>query len=214
MAPVLLQRFCQGSQDKSRPNKAAPGEKYHDADEVLEKLTMMSQTAISAMGVWAEVMSVYTSRHWTRLEQVALEYFATAKSLFISGVKSKVEKRIARRVVIALNRAKRAIERGKERVTEAYNELSPKEKEEVDGVYNAVKDRFGELEKTVDERQHEIIQDMARTYNNSVGKLKATFDKIKKDVQTGWLEKAWNKIKAVVNAIIEFATQSPSYSGK
>src|SRR6266496_1513585 len=194
------------------------GEKYHDVDEVLDKLKMMSQTAIAASmgGMGGGDVGLYVKARNTVKEQVALEYFATAKTLFISGVKFKVEKKIARRVVLALNRAKRAIETGKETVTEAYNELSPKEKEEVDGVgvYNSVKDRFDELQKTVDERQHEIIADMARTYNKSVGKLKATFDKIKKDVQTSWFEKAWNKIKAVVNAIIEFATRIAQLLGR
>ena len=65
----------------------------------------------------------------------------------------------------------------------------------------------GNSRESVDERQKEIIGDMARTYNKSVGKLQRKFDEIKKDVLTSWLEKAWNKIKAVVNAIIEFATR-------
>src|SRR6201988_5490734 len=55
---------------------------------------------------------------------------------------------------------------------------------------------------------------MARTYNKSVGKLKATFDEISEDVQTSWLKKAWNKIKAVVNAIIDFATRIAELLGK
>ena len=37
--------------------------------------------------------------------------------------------------------------------------------------------------------------------------LSATFEAIKKDVRMGFFEKAWNKIKAVVNAIIDFATR-------
>jgi hypothetical protein len=48
---------------------------------------------------------------------------------------------------------------------------------------------------------------MARTYNQSLGKLEARFEEIKKDVLTSWFEKAWNKVKAVVNAIIEFASR-------
>lgn len=66
----------------------------------------------------------------------------------------------------------------------------------------------------MEDRQREIINDMARTYNRSVGKLQATFDAIKKQVLTSWLEKAWNKLKAIVNAIIDFATRIAELLGR
>ena len=55
---------------------------------------------------------------------------------------------------------------------------------------------------------------MARVYSESVGKLKSTFDAIKKDVLTRWWEKAWNKLKAIVNAIIDFATRIAELLGR
>ena len=42
----------------------------------------------------------------------------------------------------------------------------------------------------------------------------ATFEAIRKDVLTSWWEKAWNKIKAVVNAIVEFATRIAELLGE
>ena len=121
-----------------------------------------------------------------------------------------VEEQIATRVVNALNAAKKRIKEGEDKFDKAYDALDPLEKKEAVNVRDAIKGQFGQLRESVDERQKEIIGDMARTYNQSVGKLQYKFDEIKKDVLTSWLEKAWNKIKAVVNAIIEFATRIPS----
>ena len=116
-------------------------------------------------------MGLYFKALSTVQHQVSLEFFETAKAHFIYLVTTDVEKKIARRVVNAVNRARRAIVKGNQDVDAAYDELNPKEQEEVDDVYEAVKDRFAELRKSVDERQHEIVADMARTYNKSVGKL-------------------------------------------
>ena len=191
--------------------KRLSGEKYREVDEALEQLSTKSKTlgdiAKGLRGIGGADVGLYLKALSTVQHQVSLEFFETAKAHFISLVTADVEKKIARRVVNAVNRARRAIVQGNEDVDAAYNELSPKEQEEVDAVYEAVKDRFAELRKSVDERQHEIVADMARTYNKSVGKLKATFEAIKEDVRMGIFERAWNKIKAVVNAIIEFATR-------
>jgi len=194
------------------------GDKYHDVDEALEHLSTKFKTLgdigkrLPEIGVGD--VGLFFKAVDTVQAQVALEYFEVAKTVFIARVLSNVEKRIARRVVIAINQARRAIEKGKADVDEAYKVLTPKEQQEVADVYEAAKSRFDELRKSVDERQHEIINDMARSYNTSVGKLKAEFDEIKKDVQTIWLEKAWNKIKAVINAIIDFATRIAELLGR
>jgi hypothetical protein len=81
-------------------------------------------------------------------------------------------------------------------------------------VFDAVIGKFEQLEESVDDRQREIVGDLARTYNQNLGKLKAKFDEIKKDVLTSWFEKAWNKIKAVVNAIVEFASRIAELLGR
>ena len=140
-------------------------------------------------------------------DKSAQELFIRAKHNFIYWVKDKIEKRIAKLVVDALNAARGHIAQGRVRVQEKYDKLPKEEKEGPDAkrVLEAIQGKFQSLEESVVETQHEVIADMARTYNQSVGKLQAKFDEIKKDVLTSWLEKAWNKIKAVVNAIIEFA---------
>src|SRR5262249_45381923 len=74
--------------------------------------------------------------------------------------------------------------------------------------------QFGQLKEAVDDRQRDVIGDMARTYNRSVGKLQARFDEIKTDVLTTWWQKALNKLKAIVNAIIEFATRIAELLGR
>ena len=99
-------------------------------------------------------------------------------------------------------------------VDKAFASLDPKEQEEARNVLVAVTGKFEQLEESVADRQREIVGEMARIYNDSVGKLKTTFDAIRKDVLTGWLEKAWNKLKAVVNAIIDFATRIAELLGR
>ena len=140
-------------------------------------------------------------------DKSAADYFQTAKAIFIYNVRKEVEEKIAKLVVDALNAARGHITQGIAKVEKAYDGLPENEKKEAAGVKDAVLDKFKALDESVIETQHEVITDMARTYNQSVGKLQAKFDEIKKDVLTGWLERAWNKIKAVVNAIIEFATR-------
>jgi hypothetical protein len=135
----------------------------------------------------------------------AAQFFQDAKAIFIGAVKRGVEKEIAPMVVEALKEARNHIATGKAEVQRAYYGLPESEKGQAKLVLDAVQGKFQSLEESVVEAQHEVITDMARAYNQSVGKLQAKFDEIKKDVLTSWLERAWNKIKAVVNAIIEFA---------
>ena len=140
--------------------------------------------------------------------------FENAKNIFIGEVNREVEAKIATKVVQALNAAKKHIQDGKQRVDNAFRELAPKEQEEAKNVLVAVTGKFEQLAESVEDRQREIINEMALTYNQSVGKLKATFDSIKKDVLTSWLEKAWNKLRAIVNAIIDFATRIAELLGR
>jgi hypothetical protein len=153
-----------------------------------------------------EAMNNVRDRHAERL-------FNSQKEVFIGRVNNGVEE-IAVTVVGALNEAKKHIREGEDKSRTLHDSLSETEQKEVDTVYRAVITQYQSLDETVGDRQREIIDDMARTYSNSVGKLRATFDGIKKDVLTGWLEKAWNKIKAVVNAIVEFATRIAELLGR
>ena len=147
-------------------------------------------------------------------DRSAEHYFGVLRSIFISDVKHGVEEKIAKPVVDALNAAKKHIQDGKADVATAFAKLGPREREESKNVLDAVTNRFDQLEESIDDRQREIIGDLARSYNQSLGKLHATFDEIKKDVLTSWWEKAWNKLKAVVNAIIEFASRIAALLGR
>ncbi|MGJ7506617.1 hypothetical protein [Variovorax sp. GT1P44] len=140
-------------------------------------------------------------------DRSAASLFRTARSIFVSDVNSQVEEKIAKPVVTALNAARKHVRDGKARVDTAYAGLDPKEQEEARNVLDAVTGKFDQLDENVQDKQREVVGDMARTYNQSLGKLEARFEEIKKDVLTSWFEKAWNKVKAVVNAIIEFATR-------
>ena len=62
---------------------------------------------------------------------------------------------------------------GKEESTKPFASLDPKEQEEARNVLEAVTGKFEQLEESVADRQREIIDEMARTYSESVGKLKS-----------------------------------------
>jgi hypothetical protein len=147
-------------------------------------------------------------------DKSALKLFSDARIIFIGEVNREVEKQIAKKVVEVLNEARKHIKKGEGDVKKAFDELGPKEKKEAENVLQAVQGQFQTLNESVEDRQREIINDMARTYNQSVGKLQGTFDAIKKDVLTSWFEKAWNKLKAVVNAIIDFASRIAQLLGR
>lgn len=147
-------------------------------------------------------------------DQDAEKYFGIARSIFISDVIRGVTNEIAPAVVGVLNAISARIKEGKEEADKAFSDLTPKEQEELKTVKDAVTDQFKTLEESVMDRQREIIGEMARSYNKNVDKLKAKFDEIKKDVLTHWLKKAWNKLKAIVNAIIDFATRIAELLGR
>jgi len=144
-----------------------------------------------------EAMNIVRDRH-------AKALFIEVKDLFIWRVMQGVE-RIGQKVVQALNNANNHIRTAQDKTKKEYAKLGPKEQAEMEIAYTTILGQYENLASSVKDRQTEIVADMARNYTKSVGKLQATFDSIKKDVLTSWLEKAWNKIKAVVNAIIEFA---------
>jgi len=146
-------------------------------------------------------------------DEDAKALFENAKLVFIGEVFRGVEK-IAKTVVGILNQASQYIKQGKAESQIEFDKLPKKEQEAADATFNAVMTQYQTLEESVKDRQNEIIADMARNYSRSVGKLQATFDEIKKDVLTSWLEKAWNKIKAIVNAIIEFAIRIVQLLGR
>jgi hypothetical protein len=147
-------------------------------------------------------------------DRSAAQYFEIQRSIFISNVNWGVEQKIAKPVVDALNKAKQHIREGDKKVRNAFASLRPQEQVETKALFDAVTNRFAQLEESVDDKRREIIGDLARTYNQSLGKLQSTFDEIKKDVLTSWWEKAWNKLKAIVNAIIDFASRIVELLGR
>jgi hypothetical protein len=186
---------------------------WKDRHEAEIKAEFETQQRLTGGDGWAK-QAAYAKALKIVRDRSADLLFANARTVFIGEVNREVEAKIATKVVAALNAAKKHIQDGKDKVNRAFAALSPKEQEEATNVLQAVTGKFEQLEESVEDRKREIIADMAKTYNQSVGKLKASFDAIKKDVLTSWLEKAWNKLKAVVNAIIEFATRIAELLGR
>jgi len=161
-----------------------------------------------------EISAAYLKALKIVQDKSAKKMFSYEKTNFIDRVFRQVEEQIANRVVAALKAAKKCIAEGEKDLAAAFGGLDSQEQLEACKVYDVVKVQFGQLRESVEDRQRDIINDMARTYNQSVGKLQGKFDEIKKDVLTSWFKKAWNKLKAVVDAIIDFATRIAELLGR
>ena len=146
-------------------------------------------------------------------DQDAARLFNYAKWSFMFDAKERA-RIIALKIVNALNQANKHIKDGQERTKDIYDGLDKKQQLEYANAYTAVMGQYTTLSESVADRHREIASDMARSYQKVAGTLDATFEAIRKDVLTSWWQKAWNKIKAVVNAIIEFATRIAELLGK
>ncbi|HEY7181488.1 MAG TPA: hypothetical protein VIC84_08710 [Blastocatellia bacterium] len=180
-------------------------------DAILKELENPSYNKDSYAG--ASMAAFYEARKVVQ-DRDAEEYFRIAKIIYKDNVTSGVKEKIAPIVVGVLNATRERIRSGIEEGEKAFSGLTPKEQEELETVRQAITGQFKGLEESVADRQNEIVGDMARTYNKNVDGLKGKFDEIKKDVLTSWFEKAWNKLKAVVNAIIDFATRIAELLGR
>ncbi|KAA3659555.1 MAG: hypothetical protein DWQ10_08635 [Calditrichaeota bacterium] len=184
--------------------------KYNKIDTEVEQISKESEAlgwiakgfgGVSKMG---GDMFLYQKAVKTIQDRDSLALFKKAKAKFVSDVYEGA-RLIAKEVVGVLNKAKTIIKEKLKELDKVYSSLSEKEQEELGAAFEGIKTQFGLLGDSVEDRKREIISDMSRSYKKGVGKLKSTFDTIKKDVLTSWFEKAWNKVKAVVEAIINFA---------
>lgn len=139
--------------------------------------------------------------------------FEEAKGSFLLRVMSEA-RTIAQRVVDALNRASQHIRDGQTDTEKIYRGLSATEQIQYSGAYAAAIGQYTSLAELVADKHRETVGDMARSYHKVARTLDATFEAIRKDVLTSSWEKAWNKIKAVVNAIIDFATRIAELLGR
>jgi len=156
---------------------------------------------------------VYARALKTIQDKDAVVLFDEAKGIFLRNVTAGA-RTIAVTIVDTLNRAKNHIVDGQHETQKIYNSLSATEKTEYENAYLAVQGQYTTLAESVADRHREIVADMARSYHKVAGTLQATFEAIRKDVLTSWWQKAWNKIKAVVGAIVEFATRIAQLLGK
>jgi hypothetical protein len=175
-------------------------------DDVLKEYERLKREQHNAFEGGYNNTLLYLKALKTIQDKDAAVLFNQAKGLFLDHVTAGARS-IAVQVVEALNRANQHIRDGQEDATRIYSGLSETEKAKYANAYTAVIGQYTTLAETVIERHREVVGDMARSYHRIAGTLQATFEAIRKDVLTSWWEKAWNKIKAVVRAIVEFATR-------
>lgn len=123
------------------------------------------------------------------------EKFVTILDLALDEIAGKVEE--------AMKNAKALIAQGKADIDCASACLPANLQKEAEERTNDFKSRFDDLETTVNDKQKELAQSLAREYSKNVTKLKETFEEIRKESAMSWWERAWNAIKKIALMVYE-----------
>jgi hypothetical protein len=126
--------------------------------------------------------------------------FRVEKRKFITSL-NKIFDRIAEHIATGLNQAMTIIGDGRAESKKLYDGLSKEDKKLAKESYDTFNDRYNDLEDTVKEKEQELAQSLASQYKKSVDSLRESFDAIKKRVSAGWIDKAIDAVKGVIDTI-------------
>lgn len=151
---------------------------------------------------------------WTTIDDAISEFvsglpkevhdiFVDEKDIFIRAM-DKVINEIAEEVSSKLNSAIDEIESGRKKVEDYVGKLEPALQEYGRQAADDILGKFDELEQSVEDKQNDLTDKLAKQYADNVGKLQEKFDKIKSDKQ-GLLGAALGALAAVIRTIKQLA---------
>ena len=151
---------------------------------------------------------------WTTIDDAISEFvsglpkevhdiFMDEKDIFIKAM-DKVINEIADEVSSKLNSAIEEIETGRKKVEDYVGKLEPALQEYGRQAADDILGKFDELEQSVEDKQNDLTDKLAKQYADNVGKLQEKFDKIKSDKQ-GLLGAALGALAAVIRTIKQLA---------
>lgn len=126
--------------------------------------------------------------------------FRDEKQRFVSTMDLVLDK-IAGLIARELNRAIARVKKGRTDAETFFKGLDEKQKSLATDAMDMFRDRFDELETTVREKEQELAEDLARSYQENIGALRKKFDTIKEEVAKGWIGKALDAIAAIIEII-------------
>lgn len=113
-----------------------------------------------------------------------------------------IVKKIGILVETELTKATAEVEKGR-KATEDYKNLQNDDTKRIAGdILNNAVNKFTELETKIGEANEGLKQNITTKFNEAVAKLEETFEKIKEENKS-WLEKAYDAVVGVIQAIIE-----------
>lgn len=127
--------------------------------------------------------------------------FKEEQELFINSLRPVVFK-IGTFVERELNAAMKEIERDKEQVAKYWSSLDKDAKKIGADLYESVNGRFNELETSVEDASESLKESITTKFNEAIANLEETYNKIKEENKS-WLEKAYEAVVGVINAIID-----------
>ncbi|QRR00603.1 polymorphic toxin type 15 domain-containing protein [Dyadobacter sandarakinus] len=129
------------------------------------------------------------------------EVFDEEKTRFEADLRATINI-IADKVEAGLKAAMQTIRDGRGRVATEVDKMNPEEQKIGKEIQGDIDEKFTALEGTVEQKQGELAESLAKKYVEGVSELNAIFEKIKEE-HMGWLEKAAWAIKNVISTIAE-----------
>lgn len=126
--------------------------------------------------------------------------FVTEKNKFITTLNIVFDK-IAVTISDGLNEAIKIIDDGRKETKNYYDGLNKEQKKLAKDALDTFNDKYDTLEESVNAKEKELAQDLARQYQKNANSLRKTFEGIKKKVSASWLDGAINAIKGVIETV-------------
>src|SRR5690606_28536043 len=129
------------------------------------------------------------------------EFYTEGRDLYLSLMDAAIDK-VAEKVETGLNAAKDMIAKGKDQVDDYVADLDPSLRKIGQAEAGKFEDQFASLEESINEKQGQLADSLARKYVDNLQKLDARIGEMKA-ANKGLVDAAIGAIKAIIAAIIK-----------
>lgn len=127
--------------------------------------------------------------------------FAEEKAKFIATMDAVLDD-ISKLIARELNAAIKLIHDGKKETDNFFNSLTKEQQKLATEAKDQFMGQYDTLEQCIYDKEKELAQGLANAYKKSVDALRESFDAIKKEVSSSWIDVALDALKAVAEAIL------------